>query len=106
MKKISNLFIPMLSVCLMATSAGAFAQTSSGTVNPGTANDPMVVDPGRANDSIAVKPGKTNDDMATLTDTGFINKNIVDNMMEVQLSKLAVDKSTSADVKKVARLMV
>lgn len=84
----------------------SFAQTSADTVKTGKTNDPMVVNPDKSNDGIAVNPGKTNDPMAAMTDTGFINKNIMDNMMEIQLSKLGRDKATSAAVKKVAGQMI
>ena len=129
MKKIINRSCKSLLLgLLLFAGTSAFAQTSPGTVNPGSANDPMAVDPGNANDSngvhsnktndpmlvtpgkpndsLAVKPGKTNDPMAAMTDTGFINKNIIDNQMEIQLAKLGREKGTSAAVKKVAGQMV
>lgn len=127
MKKIK--FLPKLLVIgSLFVASSSFAQTSSdtvktgkpndeGVVNPGKPNDPMVVDPGQTNDDGVVKPGKpndegvidpgkTNDDMATLTDTGFINKNIMDNTLEIKLSKLGRDKGTSAAVKKAATVMI
>ena len=55
---------------------------------------------------MAVKPGRTNDDMAAFTDTGFISKNIMDNMMEIKLAKLGQNKGTSAQVKRAALLMI
>ena len=83
-----------------------FAQTQMDTVKTGKSNDPMVVNPGETADSMAVKPGKTNDDMAAFTDTGFISKNIMDNMMEIKLAKLGQTKGTSAQVKRVAAVMI
>lgn len=43
---------------------------------------------------------------AAMTDTGFISKNIVDNMMEIQLSKMGQNKATNAQLKKVAGQMI
>ncbi len=127
MKKIS--FFPKLLLAgSLLFASTSFAQTSAdsvkpgkpndeGVVNPGKPNDPMVVDPGQTNDKGVVdpgkpndegvvNPGKTNDEMATMTDTGFINKNIMDNMMEIRLSKLGRDKATSSAVKKAATVMI
>jgi predicted outer membrane protein len=84
----------------------SFAQTPLDTVKPGRANDPMVVNPGKANDGMAVKPEKPNDGMSVLSDTAFLNKNIMDNMMEIRLSKLGQEKGTTPEVKKVAALMI
>ena len=96
MKKIK--FLPKLLVLgsLLAGSV-SFAQTSTDTVKTGKANDPMVIDPGlpndngvinpgKANDEGVINPGNTNDDMAALTDSGFINKNIMDNTMEISIT--------------------
>src|SRR3954463_7058837 len=106
MKKINGLFKLLMSGSMLFIIESSSAQNSSGTINPGTPNDPMVVNPGTPNDSLSVNPGKPNDDMAAMTDTGFINRNIIDNAMEIQMAKLAGTKATSAEVKKVARLMV
>ena len=84
----------------------SFSQTSIDTVKTGKTNDPMVINPGETVDKMAVKPGKTNDDMAAFTDTGFISKNITDNIMEIKLAKLGQTKGTSAQVKRAAALMV
>lgn len=84
----------------------SFAQTQGDTVKTGKANDPMIVNPGQVGDSMAIKPGKINDDNAAFTDTGFISKNIMDNLMEIKLSKLGQSKGTSAQVKKVAAVML
>ena len=127
MKKI-NSFPKLLVAGFLLLASTSFAQTEGdtvktgsshdeGVVNPGKPNDPMVVDPGQTNDRGVVDPskpndkslmdpGRTNDDMATMTDTGFINKNIMDNMMEIRLSKLGRDKATSAAVKKAATVMI
>jgi putative membrane protein len=43
---------------------------------------------------------------AAMSDTGLIRKNITDNMMEIQLSKVGRDKATSQALKKVAQQMV
>jgi putative membrane protein len=48
----------------------------------------------------------TNDANAVMTDTGLISKNIVDNMTEIQLSKLGKEKGTNAQVKKIATQMI
>ncbi len=83
-----------------------YAQTGKDTVKTGETNDPMVVNPGQTNDSMTVKPLKPNDNNAVLTDTGFINKNIADNMMEIQLSKIARDKGTGTEIKRIADQMI
>jgi predicted outer membrane protein len=82
------------------------AQTPLDTVKTGKTNDPMVVNPGRQNDAMVVKPAVPNDKMAVMTDTGFISRNILDNMLEIQLAKLGRDTGTSGVVKKVAVLMI
>lgn len=105
-KKVIVLKQILFAAMLMVASNISFAQTSKDTVKTGEANDPMVVDPGKVGDSMAVKPGKTNDAMAAFTDTGFISKNIMDNMKEIKLAKLGQSKGTSAQVKKVAALMI
>ena len=127
MKKIS-FFPKLLVVGFLLLASTSFAQApgdtvntgkpnDEGVVNPGKPNDPMVVDPGQTsdrgvvdpskpNDKSLMDPGNTNDDMAVMTDTGFINKNIMDNMMEIRLSKLGRDKATSAAVKKAATVMI
>ena len=86
--------------------ASCFAQTPMDTIKPGKANDPMTVNPGKGNDAMAVKPAKPNDGMSTMSDAAFINKNIADNRMEIRLSTLGRDKGNSAEVKKIAALMV
>ena len=50
--------------------------------------------------------GQGNDVTAAMSDTGFISKNIMDNTMELQLSKVGRDKGTDGRVKKVANQMV
>jgi len=84
----------------------SFAQTTQDTVKTDKSNDPMVVDPGNTSDSMTVKPGKTNDAIAAFTDTGFISKNIVDNMAEITFAKSGLNKGKSSQVKKVATLMI
>ncbi len=90
---------------MMFSTVTMFGQTD--TVKTGKTNDAMIVKPGKPNDSMAVKPPHPNDDMAmaVMTDTGFINKNIMDNMMEIQIAKLGRDKG-NAQVKKVAALII
>jgi predicted outer membrane protein len=108
MKKVRFLSLSALVFSMLLVANTSSAQTGSDTVNTGQTNDPMVVDPGTPNDSIAVDldPGHTNDPMAMLTDTGFISKNIMDNIMEIQLSKLGRDKGTSPLVKKAAAQII
>ena len=84
----------------------SFSQTHSDTLKTGKTNDPMVVNPGKGNDSMTLNPGKTNDAMAAFSDTGFISKNIIDNMMEIKLAKLALAKGTSAQVRKAAAILI
>jgi putative membrane protein len=50
--------------------------------------------------------GMGNDVSTSMSDTGFVSKNIMDNMMEVQMSKMGQSKGTDAQVKKAASLMV
>ncbi len=103
--KIKNWYLKILFGSLIFSSVRTLAQTD--TVKTGKTNDAMIVKPGKPNDSMAVKPPNPNDDMAmaVMTDTGFINKNILDNMMEIQVAKLGRDKG-NAQVKKVAALMI
>ena len=96
----------LLAIPLLFTLTSSFAQTAKDTLKTGKTNDPMVVDPGMPNDSMTVKPAVPNDEMAALTDTGFISKNIMDNMEEIRLSKLGQSKGRSLQVKRVAALMV
>lgn len=48
----------------------------------------------------------TNDANAAMTDTGLISKNIMDNMTEIQLTKLGRDKATNPQLKKLAAQMM
>ena len=84
----------------------SFPQTSRDTVKTGHTNDPMNVNPGKVDDGMAVKPGNPHDGMSVMSDTAFLAKNIMDNRMEIRLSKLGQTKGTSAAVKKVAAMMV
>lgn len=106
MKKTKTLLNVLFAATLILAGNISFAQNTMDTVKTGKANDPMVINPGMPNDSMTVKPGKTNDDIAAFTDTGFISKNIQDNMMEINLAKAGLNKGTSAQVKKVAALMI
>lgn len=47
-----------------------------------------------------------NMNMAATTDTGFVRKNIMDNMMEIRLSEIGRDASTSDSVKALATQMI
>jgi putative membrane protein len=93
-------------LCIVFVSNLSYSQTSKDTVKPGRANDPMNVSPGKADDRMAVKPGNPHDGMSVMSDTGFLFKNIVDNRMEIRLSKLAEKNGTSEAVKKLAATMV
>lgn len=95
-----------LGIIIVFTCSSSFAQTSKDTVKPGRANDPMVVNPGKVNDGMAVKPAKPNDGMSVLSDTAFLEKNIMDNRMEIELSKLGQEKGTTPEVKKIAASMI
>lgn len=95
----------LIAIVIFADDA-SFAQTQGDTVKTGKTNDPMVINPGGASDSMTVKPEKTNDAMAAFTDTGFISKNITDNLIEIKLAKLAQAKGTGAQVKKAAALII
>ena len=107
MKKLSAILLrSFLSIIIIFICRLSSAQTSKDTVNPGHANDPMIVNPGKVNDGMAVKPAKPNDGMSVLSDTAFLAKNIMDNRMEIRLSKLGQERGTTAEVKKVAALMI
>ena len=107
MKKIIQFFQKsFLTAIVIFAGYTSFAQTQGDTVKTGKTNDPMVVNPGTTGDSMTVKPEKTNDAMAAFTDTGFISKNIMDNMLEIKLAKLAQTKGTGAQVKKAAALII
>lgn len=107
MKKSASIISRLLIVVsLLFVFKSSFAQTPSDTVKTGKANDPMTVNPGKVDDGMAVKPAPPNDGMSVISDTAFINKNIMDNRMEIRLSTLGRDKGNSAEVKKIAALMV
>jgi predicted outer membrane protein len=91
---------------ILFSAPATFAQQNKDTINPGRTNDPMVVHPGDHKDDIAVNPGRANDRMAVLTDTGFISKNIADNLLEIKLINTALSKGTGAQIKKVATRML
>lgn len=105
-KKVIILKQILFAVTLMLASNISFAQTPGDTVKTDKTDDPRVVDPGEVGDSMVVKPGKTNDAIAAFTDTGFISKNIMDNMMELELAKSGQNKGTSSQVKRVAALII
>jgi len=107
MKKFQNkvLSFAATTALILAAFTGT-AQVSKDTVKPGKTNDQMVVDPQQSKDGMSVNPGKPAEGMAVLTDTGFINKNIADNVMEIQLSKIGLNKGTGQQVKKLAGQMV
>jgi putative membrane protein len=50
--------------------------------------------------------GMGNDVAAAMSDTGFISKNIMDNSMEIQLSKVGREKGTDERIKKIASQLV
>lgn len=106
MKKIITLRKAFFTAMFIIGCNVSFAQTQKDTIKTGKANDPMVVNPGEVSDSMAVKPEKTNDDIAAFTDTGFITKNISDNIMEIKLAKLGQSKGTGAQVKRAAAVII
>lgn len=46
------------------------------------------------------------DDNAVMTDTGFIIRNIVDNLTEIQLSEFAKKKSNNPEIQKIATVLI
>src|SRR3954470_18502109 len=107
MKKIKrHLNVLLFTAILAATGATSFAQTSKDTVRLSQPNDGMNVNPGKANDPMAVKPAAPHDGMSVMSDTAFLSKNILDNQMEIKLSKLAQEKAADPATKKVAALML
>ena len=107
MKKSIKYFPKLLltNVFLFAVTS-SFSQTPADTVKLAKPNDPMIVNPGTVDDGMAVKPAPLHDGMSVLSDSAFVNKNILDNRIEIQLSELGRDKGTSQAVKKVADLMI
>lgn len=104
-RRLANREFPFI-ICLFFLSFKTSGQTNSDTLKTGKANDAMIVNPGKGNDGMAVKPSKPNDGMSVLSDTAFVAKNIDDNRMEIELSKLGQQKGTSIAVKKIAATMV
>jgi predicted outer membrane protein len=96
----------VLSAMIAFGASASFAQTSKDTVKLGHGNDAMNVNPGKANDGMAVKPGDPHDGMSVLSDTSFLSKNIMDNQMEIKLSKLGQEKGTDPATKKAAAQMI
>src|SRR3954468_8947993 len=107
MKK-TEIFIQalVLSTTIFFAASASFAQTSKDTIKLGHGSDAMNVNPGKANDGMAVKPGDPHDGMSVLSDTSFLTKNIMDNRMEIQLSRIGQEKGTDPTTKKVAALMI
>jgi predicted outer membrane protein len=89
---------------MLGASTG-FAQETKDTLKTGETTHDMVIKPEPPKDSMVVNPGRAGDNMVVLSDTGFISKNITDNMHEIQLSKVGLNKGTGA-VKKVATQMI
>jgi putative membrane protein len=54
----------------------------------------------------AITSDSTNDANVAMTDNDFISKNITDNSMELELSRVGRDKGTDAQVKKAAQQMI
>jgi len=107
MKKIKGYLKTLfLSTTIIFSLAPAVAQTGRDTVKPGHANDPMNVNPGKVDDGMAVKPANPHDGMSVLSDTGFLSKNIMDNELEIQLSKLGQERGTNPATKKAAATML
>lgn len=103
MKKIISNRITAPVVALVILTSSATAQTGKDTVTTGKANDKMVVKPGTHQDQeMVVKAAPANDGAVVLSDTGFINKNINDNYIEVQVSKMALSKGTGSQIRKIA----
>src|SRR5215217_2682550 len=50
--------------------------------------------------------GKSTTGSASMSDTAFISKNIMDNMMEIQMSQMGITKATDPNVKSLAQQMV
>lgn len=106
MKQIKKFLPQAISAILILNSLTTTAQTQNDTVKTGKTGDPMVVNPGKVADSMVVKPPKPNDPNAVLTDTGFINKSIIDNLMEIELAILGRDKGQSKQVKEIAASII
>ncbi len=97
---------------ILSTSLIIAVGCNSGTTTEESTTDSVGNSPGGntlgtiSGDSAGVvDPGQTNDAIATMTDTGFISKNIMDNMMEISLAKLGREKG-DAQVKKVSAQMI
>jgi predicted outer membrane protein len=106
MKKIQlKSFCIATTTALLFTATTASAQQSKDTVKAGKTNDRMVIDPQQPKDGITANIAKPAEGMAVLTDTGFISKNIKDNIVEIQLSKVGMDRGTGKQVKNLAAQM-
>lgn len=111
MKKILGSLPQLLLVTAVSLTIGCNSGSSTeetSTTSDTKGNSPGInLNPTITGDSAGlVNTPSNNDANAVMTDTGFISKNIVDNMMEIQLSKMGRDKSKSADVKRAANLMI
>lgn len=102
MKSMFRLLIVTSSlVCFNAASA----QNNKDTIKTPVPKDPMVVNPDKTGDNMNASPAKPNDAIVVMSDTGFINKNIEDNMQEIALAKQGLAKG-NAQVKRVAATII
>src|SRR5688500_9528729 len=85
------------------------AQTNDDTDRTNSENGsshPSGSDTSMTDTTRSIVTGQGNDVSAAMSDTGFISKNITDNMIEIQLSKMGRDKAKNEQLKKIATQMV
>ena len=110
MKKVIRYIPQLLIVAAISLGAGCNgAQTHDDTDRTKSENGsshPSDKDTSMTDTTRNVTSGVGNDVNSAVSDSGFITKNITDNMTEVQLSKLGLDKASDAKVKNIAKQMV
>jgi putative membrane protein len=110
MKKLISYF-PHLFIVATLTLAGACnsAQTHDDTDRTKSENgksDPNTPDTSMTDTTRLAKSGASTNNSAEKMDTGFVSKNIMDNMMEVQLAKMGRDKGTNKQLTKIANQII
>jgi putative membrane protein len=111
MKKVSIKMSHLLLAVVLSLAVGCNSSSSteeSATTSDSVGNSPGINTAGTIGGDSAglINTPATNDANAMMTDTGFISKNIMDNMKEIELSKMGRDKGRSAQVKKVANQLI
>lgn len=110
MKKLTNVVSTKViaAAVILATACNTGTSNNANSTGDSIGNSPGANTSGNIGGDSAgiVNTVPTNDANITMSDTGFLSKNIADNTVEIQLSKLARDKSTNPQIKKAATLMI